>query len=357
MVQKTKLQLLKLGPFFLGITCAVIAQVLSQFPYFTETVYRNGVFAIFRWLRDSLFSWIPIPMMLVIILVSLFLVIRGWVKKRIFAQRPWWRTVLNTLGIILAWFYVGWGWNYSAPGVMKKLDASVTPLDASQFKRLQLLSLEKARIHRSKSDTTRFHTTDVTKSEVTSIHSAVREYLNSIDVSTPGNDAMRRISSTGWMRKMGVAGIYMPFSGEGHADASYLTLRQWFILAHEYAHGYGITDEGECNFIAFEALTQSGVHRFQYAAWLELAEHMLPHVADTSSTMEIPAPIQRDRQALFEDALNYRSGLQSIAMASNNLYLLSQGVEEGISSYDLLPEMIVAALDAVPVTKESSDED
>ncbi|MDG2244936.1 MAG: hypothetical protein P8L71_01105, partial [Flavobacteriales bacterium] len=44
----------------------------------------------------------------------------------------------------------------------------------------------------------------------------------------------------------------------------------------------------------------------------------------------------------FEDAMNYRNGMQSIAMASNNLYLLSQGVEEGISSYDLLPEMIVA---------------
>lgn len=341
-MKKARKGLLQLGPFILGLSCALLAQVLSYFPYFTETVYRNGVFAVFRWLRDSLFTWIPVPMMLIIILVSFFFLLRGWFKKRLFIQRPWWRTLLNTLGIVLAWFYVSWGWNYSAPGVMKKLDATVKPLSTEEFEYLQTWSLENAMYHRSKSDTARFHTSEVTKSDVSSIHSAVREYLNSIDVITPGNVAMRRISSTGWMRKMGVAGIYMPFSGEGHADASYLTLRQWFILAHEFAHGYGITDEGECNYIAFEALTQSGVHRFQYAAWLELADHVLPHVADTSSTMTIPEVIERDRRALFEDAMNYRNGMQSIAMASNNLYLLSQGVEEGISSYDLLPEMIVA---------------
>lgn len=296
----------------------------------------------FRWVRDGLFSYVPIPMMLVILLLGLFLLIRGWMRSRIFIQLPWWRTLLNTLGILVMWFYVAWGWNYSAPGLMDKLNAEVKTLDQETYEALRSEAIEKAAFHRNRADTSHFHTKAIQQGDVTSIHSAVREYLNTVDVQTPGNVAMRRISKSGWMRKMGVAGIYMPFSGEGHADASYLGLRQWFILAHEYAHGYGITDEGECNYIAFMSLTNSSVHRFQYAAWLELGEHLLPFVADTSTSIEIPVSIQRDRQILYEDALNYRSGIQSIALASNNLYLLSQGVEEGLSSYDLLPEMIIA---------------
>ncbi len=330
------------APFLIGLGCFAIAQVLSYFPAFTEHVYRNGLYAMFRWVRDGMFTYVPIPMMLVILLLGLFLLVRGWVRSRIFIQRPWWRTVLNTLGILATWFYVSWGWNYSAPGLMDKLNAEVKTLDQETYVALRNEAIEKAAFHRNRADTSHFHIKDIQPGDVTSIHSAVREYLNSVDVQTPGNVAMRRISKSGWMRKMGVAGIYMPFSGEGHADASYLGLRQWFILAHEYAHGYGITDEGECNYIAFMSLTNSSVHRFQYAAWLELGEHLLPFVADTNSSVEVPEAIQRDRQILYVDALNYRSGMQSIALASNNLYLLSQGVEEGVASYDLLPEMIIA---------------
>ena len=331
------------APFLLGLGCLALAQILSYFPEFTEEYYRNGLFAIFRWVRDGLFSLVPIPLMLVILLLGLFLLFRGWARKRIFMQRPWWRTLLNTIGMLLTWFYISWGWNYSAPGLMDKLNAEVKALDQETYEALRTESLARASLHRAISDTTYFHTKDIPAGDVTSIHSAVREYLNTVDVETPGNVAMRRISKSGWMRKIGVAGIYMPFSGEGHADASYLGLREWFILAHEYAHGYGITDEGECNYIAFMSLTESGVHHFQYAAWLELAEHLLPHVADTTATLEVAPEIQRDRNILFEDAMRYRSGMQSIALASNNLYLLSQGVKEGVASYDLLPEMVVAA--------------
>jgi len=72
------------APFLLGLGCLALAQILSYFPEFTEEYYRNGLFAIFRWVRDGLFSLVPIPLMLVILLLGLFLLFRGLGAKKNF---------------------------------------------------------------------------------------------------------------------------------------------------------------------------------------------------------------------------------------------------------------------------------
>ena len=318
---------------FFGFLCFVIAKILSNTPEFTEVVYRNGLFWLLRWAKDTLFSWLPIPLMLLIFLGMAFLFIRNWKSRKLFGFKPWYRGIMNLLGFVVVWFYVFWGWNYSAVGIADKLGyADAAAPDTTITNSLAAIASEKALALRPQCDTARFFTKEVSPSELSAIHSSVREYLRSADVLTPGNVQMRVVSKSGWMRRVGISGIYMPFSAEAHTDGSYYALTQWFTLAHEYAHGYGITDEGECNFIAFMALVNSDVAELEYSAWHTLWMRLNPW--DQSDSTVVMNPLYYDRLALREDAKKYPSFAPGLAATSNNLYLKSQGVEKGIQSYN-----------------------
>lgn len=331
------------GPAFIGLAALLLAQALSRFPEVTDTVYRQGLFMLYRWTRDTLFSFIPVPMIVVVIVLLLIVLFRGWKRSEWRRFRPWWLGLLNAIGIVVAWFYLSWGFNYAASDVVDVLSLPRKSAGSEQLQQAADRALDEVVFLRSRVDTTRFAQKEATAAEVTAIHSSVRDYLHRIGWETPGNVAMRRVSRAGWMRRLGVAGIYLPFSGEGHVDASYPLLRQWFILAHEYAHGYGVTDEGECNFIAFMALKESGVDRFEYAAWFALADDILPFQAAENDTLKFPEGFVSDRAMLREDAKNYPSFIPGLAAASNDLYLRSQGIEDGLASYQRWVDMVVLA--------------
>src|SRR5690606_40629206 len=58
---------------------------------------------------------------------------------------------------------------------------------------------------------------------------------------------VQNIKPSGTLRRMSIAGIYNPFTGEANLDNAMPSLPQIFTTAHEIAHGYGITSEGEAN--------------------------------------------------------------------------------------------------------------
>jgi len=61
------------------------------------------------------------------------------------------------------------------------------------------------------------------------------------------------------MRKVGVAGIYMPFTGESYCDGTFPEVVKVFIKAHEMSHGYGVADEGEADYFAYKALSENQI--------------------------------------------------------------------------------------------------
>ncbi|MCH2200165.1 MAG: DUF3810 domain-containing protein [Flavobacteriales bacterium] len=331
------------GPSFLGLLCVGIAMLFKAVPSVAESLYRNTIFAGFRWVRDALFNWIPIPLMLIILILLFLWLAVGWYRKRLFGFRPWYRGILNALGILITWFYVSWGWNYSAPGVVDKLSLNLDDFDRDARQELILASAEQCLDLGSSLDSSLVLKEDVTPEEVNTIHAAVRNTLRDMGVRTPGNVKMNLISESGWMRKWGVAGIYMPFSGEAHADASYLALQEWFIVAHEFTHGYGITDEGECNFIAFETLRNSGNPQLEYAAWFNLYDELVPTY--DSTFIELYPALHQHQLALRQNARSHRQYAPKVAQVSNDIYLKSQGVKKGVRSYRGWMAMVYSRLE------------
>ena len=72
-----------------------------------------------------------------------------------------------------------------------------------------------------------------------------------------GRVRVRQPWPNGFLLRWSTAGIYIPQTGEGHIDRGLLAVQKPFTIAHEMAHGYGVADEGACNFIAWLACSQS----------------------------------------------------------------------------------------------------
>lgn len=323
-------------PLIGGLFCIGILPVLSASPGAVELVYRNGLFRLFRWLIDSTSALLPIPGMLVILFLFIVWLVIRWYRRSLFHYRPWYRGLLNAFGIAIMWFYLSWGFNYAGPGLADKLELRNEKLSKEDAKELLKVTLQQAGTLREMSDTSLFFTQEVRSAELHAIHAEVREHLQSAGFLTPGMAKMRLVSPSGWMRRIGVSGIYMPFSGECHADASYPALQLWYIVAHEYAHAYGVTDEGECNLVAFMALQKSQLPHLAYSAWLDLAMSF-PSDSATYSGFE---SVLADRRHLRAMAKDYPPILPGLARHSNNLYLKANGVDEGIGSYAKTPTLV-----------------
>jgi hypothetical protein len=157
---------------------------------------------------------------------------------------------------------------------------------------------------------------------------------------TSGEVRCRVVSPSGWMRKLGIAGIYWPYSAEGHIDDSFLFSTKLFSMIHEMSHGYGVTDEGEANFIALKTLLDQEDAFFRISGELGLLRDALGKLKHINEQLYL---IRREaldpKSTLLLDELNANSSqyppfFPGLATFLNDIYLKMQGVEAGIESYN-----------------------
>jgi hypothetical protein len=111
-------------------------------------------------------------------------------------------------------------------------------------------------------------------------------------------------------------------------------------MAHEMSHGYGFGEEGECNLLAIIACERSQNPFIRYSGLLSywgytanelrkldpLLYQMLRHV--------LAPGVRADLRANYNNYFRYHGAASSIGNKVNDAYLQTQGVEEGVSSYD-----------------------
>ena len=120
------------------------------------------------------------------------------------------------------------------------------------------------------------------------------------------------------------------------------------VIAHEMAHSYGVTDEGEANFIAWVICTRSEEPILRYAAHLLLLRYQLRdyHGMDPDGALcwmeNLPKGIIQDLISIRESAEAYPPLWLEMSRKSNDLFLKSQGVKAGIKSYQQLPMLASA---------------
>jgi len=144
------------------------------------------------------------------------------------------------------------------------------------------------------------------------------------------------IRPSGALRKLGISGIYFPFTAECLYDNSALQSRAAFTYAHEYFHGTGVTGEDECNFLAYDVLSKSTNAQLQYAAYLELflTTKFLCGLTLEDTFSEISTLTQGDILEIRKNNQIYKTWFHKVSSTSNDLYLKLLSDNAGLASYD-----------------------
>ena len=177
------------------------------------------------------------------------------------------------------------------------------------------------------------------------VRSALIPVLREAGYPTPGRVRVRPFIPGGWMMRFSSTGIYIPYFGEGYAADNLLPFEKPFTMAHEMVHGYGITDEGAANFLAFLACAASSfpVIRYSgYAAYWEYAAGELPRAGYKALWDELPEGLKADLRAAQQNAARYRGAIDKISRKIYARYLKSQGIDDGLRSYSRFVGLVAA---------------
>ena len=332
----------------LGSIAILVRVLLSNSPEIIERYYAQGLFLGIRRVIDSTVGFLPIPLIYLFFLVLIFFIvkkIRNLIRNHVSAKL----TIVNILFSLVTFlfglvffFLVLWGFNYGRLPLEQKLKIKPQPLSLTELKteldwthqevvnaRNQIPNHSIAPIDAS------FLPTDI-ENEIRTI---VKNELYQLGYKTAGNVRGRLLKPKGVLMRIGTSGVYFPWVGECNIDSGLHPVQIPFTLAHEFFHGYGFTDEGTCNFLAYLACMHSDNPVFQYSGqlgyWRYLASSYRRMDSENYKTYfeTIPKGVLNDIIAIDEEIDKYPDIFPDFRDAFYDTYLKTQGISEGMKNY------------------------
>lgn len=311
---------------------------------FFEKVYYRGLFRFIRVTYDTLLGWSPIPMVYIavaIIIVRILLWIREWKKGFFFLATK----AIGGISFLIILFYVGWGFNYNQVPLQSRLGYNLKEVSLIDIKvefDRATAELKDAAIHLPVQMTSdqvikSFALTD------NDLRDDVEAALIELGVPSSGKVRVRQLWPPGFLLRWSTAGIYIPQTFEGHIDKGLLSVQKPFTMAHEMAHGYGITDEGACNFIAWLACHNSKNSWVRFGGDFTYWRYAASEISDSIVMKELPSltpVILRSIQLINENDQKYPDILPKIRDAIYSNYLKHHGVAGGMRSYNYVVLMV-----------------
>ena len=321
---------------------------------FIEENYRNGFFQYLRIAYDYSLGKSPIPFIYILflfLLAGLVYFIKSLARKDGGRQKFIYfsKAAIYFCFVVFILFYFFWGLNYFAPGLRSKIKLNNISIDSTLVVNEANRVMDKLCTLRDNisNDSLALALEFVPKNLEDNVRVNVESILEQWNIPIKGHPRIRLLSPSGILLRISTAGVYVPFVFEGHIDRG-LSVIQWpFTMAHEMCHAYGITDEGECNFVAILACIKSDDAFIRYSGLLAYWRYLANSLRDkteysflvvvSSSTPAISNDI-KDIYTHLEVYPDILPGLRDIVYDS---YLKANGVSEGMKSYGMVVEMML----------------
>jgi hypothetical protein len=322
-------------PFWLALATFGLVQVFSARPQITERVYSQTIYPVFasvlsffsRWLSFSLddsFYAALVVFLVVLILLMLFRKIRFAKFALIFFQ---------ALAICFTLFYWFWGFNYFRESFNQRFGIQVSRPDTVQFARV-LGEL----VQRTNESWCTFD--DFTHRQADSlIEASYRQHASFLKIDYPqGKRRPKPITLRNFFAQASIAGYYGPFFSEVHINDSLLNVEYPQVVAHEFAHQFGITSEAEANFYSWLVCTRSGSKQLQYSANLSMLGYFLSQSKHLHGRVELIRQIQKpvldDMRKIQDRWVKLRNEkVDKVAEKVNDAYLKTNKIEKGVEDY------------------------
>jgi hypothetical protein len=156
----------------------------------------------------------------------------------------------------------------------------------------------------------------------------------------------RAVFMSGLMSRMGVSGIYSPFTGEPNYNAFQPDSALPFTLAHEMAHQRGFARESEASFVAFLICTNSRDAYVRYSGYLNALRVLsLLRLRSPERFTQIYLTLgegpRADLRAERRFWSRYAGRLSSTTRRINDAYLRANRVRSGVRNYGEVTGLIV----------------
>jgi len=334
----------------------VLNWLFGLFPALYETLYFKTLFQGLRVFYDFTLGWVPFPMVYLLFLVLVQL-IYTFFRFRDFkkAAHRWGKVqaivlpILSFVGAAIFFFYFLWGFNYQQRNLSVRLDFpeitadSIALFEETTFfvKRLNEMRAEISR------DSVALGFDQLPDGLESEIRYSLESVLASWGLPVGGRVRVRKLYPKGTLLRISTAGVYIPFVFEGHIDAGLHPIQYPFIMAHEMSHGYGLADEGTCNFTGFLACMQSDHPMIQYSALMSTWRYMAGNLRRGAPTLydkmirQMDRNVRRDLIAIMDEMDKYPDILPEVRDAVYDTYLKSHGVKEGMSNYSTVVRLVM----------------
>lgn len=342
----------------LGLMTLVIRYVAS--PIFIEQNYSRGLFLWIRRVIDYTIGWFPIPLLYIFYIVLIIWAIRQLIKtkwKKLFTWKGianWLLSVVAFIGGVLFFFFFLWGFNYGRVPLVQQINLKAKPVELTDLKKeLEQKTIEvlAARKQLDAMEETVLAAHLLPKEMESLCRTAVEKTLIQLDYPVAGKVRGRVLPTKGILMRFSSSGVYWPFVGEGNIDGGLHPLQQPFTLCHELSHGYGITNEGVCNFLGYVATQNSNNAYVRYSGllcywrYIAIAYQRFAYADYQKFRATLPKGFLADLGEINEALDRYPDILPKLRYAAYDAYLKSQGISEGMKSYSSII-MLVRAWEA-----------
>jgi hypothetical protein len=321
-------------PVFAVITFG-LTQLAYRFPAFTERWYSQKLYSLIASVISPVSNLIPLSLddlLYFLLILTLFLLIILLIFRKITLAKAG-KLILNILAVTYILFYTLWGFNYFREDLYKRLKlAKHEPSTKAFVSQLKIL------VEKTNKSWCTFENWDQKQVDL-NIEKSYKILAPALKINYPaGKRKAKSITISRFFAQAGISGYYGPFFNEVHVNSYILPVEYPFILAHEKAHQFGITNEAEANFYAWLVCINSPSKQLQYSGNLHVLQYFLYQGYKLDEYNEIIAKldkrVKRDLQKIREHWMSMRSEkVDEAASKVNDFYLKTNKIKEGVKEY------------------------
>ena len=313
-------------------------------------MYSTGPYAVAQPWITSVSNLAPIALLDVLTLAGAL----AWIAlgaRDVARRRSWPRAIGRVAMRTVVWsavlylgFLAAWGLNYRRMPLAEKLEFDETRVSPDAARDLGMLAVSRVNALHDAAHAEiagQDGEPDIDPLLAQAFATAQRD-LGSQRLAAPGRP--KRTMFDLYFRRAGVSGMTNPLFLETLVVSDLLPVERPAVIAHEWSHLAGITDEGEANFLGWlTCLRGSPAH--QYSGWLFLVNELARAVREADRTamgaaLE-PGP-RADLRAIAERVRqNVNRRVSAAGWRAYNQYLKANRVESGTASYAEVVKLVL----------------
>ncbi len=313
------------------LTFAIFRVLFIFLPEAANFIYRDNFYNLLRHLF-ALVNWIPF---------SIFWIFAGIISYFLYGtirDKSLFKLLKITL-VVYALFYLLWGFNYFANDIgddFTKLNNRITSED---------IIYHYNQVTNSVNQLSADETLPLTRN-IKELQEAIKPNLENVlqyfGYKKVSGVQIKYLFPKGILLRWATSGFYWPYALEGYIDPGLHTLQIPFTLAHEMAHLYGVTNEAECNFVAYLACMETKNDFIKYSAKISFWKYLRSYSVDIDFEKEMIAPsFKEDLESIRSTMNEYPDILPAARNYIYDQYLKRNGVKSGIKSYSQFVTLLI----------------